>query len=60
MTTKVTDVVVPEVFNPAFVERTAEKFEFLQAGIVRTPPEDMPIPLGGGGTTIQLPFFQDR
>jgi hypothetical protein len=57
--TKVTDVIVPAIFNPAFVERTAAKFAFLQAGIVRTPPPNMPIPLGAGGTTIQLPFFQD-
>lgn len=57
--TKVTDVIVPAIFNPAFVERTAAKFAFLQAGIVRSPPPNMPIPLGEGGTTIQLPFFQD-
>lgn len=57
--TVLSNLVTPEVFNPAIVERTATKWEFIQSGIVRTPPPDMPIDINNGGITINLPFFQD-
>jgi hypothetical protein len=53
--TRLSDIIVPEVFNPNVIERTAEKINFLQSGVV-TPISDIPI---GSGTTIQLPFYQD-
>lgn len=56
--TKLSDVVVPEVFNPPFIERTAEKIALYQSGIVTTPPEDEPISLAGS-KTIEMPFYQD-
>ena len=34
MTTRITDVIVPEVFNPYVIQRTMEKSELFQSGIV--------------------------
>ncbi|NBB81647.1 MAG: methyltransferase [Verrucomicrobia bacterium] len=53
--TRLSDIIVPEVFNPNVIEQTAEKIRFLQSGIV-TPVGDISI---GSGTTIQIPFYQD-
>jgi hypothetical protein len=53
--TRLSDIIVPEVFNPNVIERTAEKINFLQSGVV-TAVGDIPI---GSGKTIQLPFYQD-
>jgi hypothetical protein len=53
--TKLADVIVPEVFNPYVVERTAEKTALIQSGVIQ-PVSDIQI---GEGTTINLPFFQD-
>ena len=36
MTTKVADVIVPEVFNPYVIERTAELSALVQSGIIET------------------------
>lgn len=54
--TKIADVIVPEIFNPYVIERTAELSALWQAGIVSTVGD---IQLGGGGSTIQMPFWQD-
>lgn len=54
--TKIADVIVPEIFNPYVIERTAELSALWQAGIVSTVSD---IQLGGGGSTIQMPFWQD-
>lgn len=53
--TKLADVIVPEVFNPYVIERTAEKTALIQSGVIQ-PVSDIQI---GKGTTINLPFFQD-
>jgi hypothetical protein len=53
--TKLTDIIVPEVFTPNVIERTSELSRFIQSGIVEEV-NDIPI---GAGTTIQLPFYQD-
>lgn len=53
--TKLADVIVPEVFNPYVIERTAEKTALIQSGVI-VPVSDIQI---GEGTTINLPFFQD-
>lgn len=50
------DVIVPEIFNSYVIERTAELSAFWQSGLV-APVADLS--LGGGGSTIQLPFWQD-
>ena len=54
--TKLSDVIVPEIFNPYVIERTAELSALWQAGIVSTVSD---ISLGEGGSTIQMPFWQD-
>ncbi|MGB3389551.1 MAG: major capsid protein [Pseudaminobacter sp.] len=54
--TKLGDVIVPEIFNPYVIERTAELSALWQAGIVSTVSD---ISLGEGGSTIQMPFWQD-
>lgn len=58
--TLLSDVVVPEVFTLPSIERTAEKWEFIQSGIVRRAPlqGEGAIPIGRG-KTINLPFYQD-
>jgi len=53
--TLLSDVIVPEVFVPNVIERTSEKSDFIQSGIVAMGG-DIPI---GRGTTIELPFYQD-
>lgn len=50
------DVIVPEIFNPYVIQRTAELSAFWQSGIVR-PVTD--ITLGEGGSTVNLPFWND-
>lgn len=54
--TKLGDVIVPEIFNPYVIERTAELSALWQAGIVSTVSD---ISLGEGGSTVQMPFWQD-
>jgi len=54
--TKLEDVIVPEIFNPYVIERTAELSALWQAGIVSTVSD---ISLGDGGSTVQMPFWQD-
>lgn len=53
--TKLADVIVPEVFNPYVIERTAAKMALIQSGVIM-PVGDIDI---GKGSTINLPFFQD-
>lgn len=55
--TALADVIVPEVFNPYVINRTAELTAFLQSGIASALPELSA--LMGGGTELQLPFFND-
>jgi len=57
MSTLVSDVVVPEVFVPYMIERTAELSAFFQSGIVAPVPElNMP---DQGGSQVNMPFWQD-
>ena len=53
--TKLTDVIVPEVFNPYVIERTSEKIALWQSGVIQ-PVGEFTI---GKGKTVELPFFQD-
>lgn len=51
------DVIVPEIFVPYVIERTAELSAFWQSGLV-APVADLN--LGGtGGDKVQMPFWQD-
>jgi hypothetical protein len=53
--TRLTDVIVPAVWNPYVIERTAELSAFMQAGVVANVPELS----FGAGNTINMPFWQD-
>jgi hypothetical protein len=55
--TKLADVIVPEVFNPYIINRTAELSAFLQSGIAAALPEVAS--LMGGGKDVEMPFFND-
>lgn len=51
------DVIVPEIFNPYVIERTAELSAFWQSGLV-APVADLNLG-GSGGDKVQMPFWQD-
>lgn len=56
--TRIADVIVPDVFNPYFIERTAELSALYQSGIVSPDPRIDAL-AAGGGTVIKMPSFQD-
>ena len=56
--TKISNVIVPELFNQYVLNKTAEKSALWQSGIVGSL--DQPIAFGtAGGTTVNLPFWND-
>ena len=55
--TRLSDLIVPEVFNRYVVERTAELSAFWQSGVVMDVPDITPG--SRGGATVQMPFFKD-
>ena len=56
--TKIENIVVPEVFNPYVIERTAELSALWQSGIVRRTPE-LDSLASSGGTIINMPYWED-
>ncbi len=56
--TKISNVIVPELFNPYVINRTAEKSALWQSGIVGNLDEDIAFGTKGG-TTVNLPFWND-
>ena len=56
--TKIADVIVPELFTPYVVEKTAEKSRILQSGIAVANPKLNEL-VTAGGVTINMPFWQD-
>lgn len=58
MATKIADVIVPEVFNSYLINRTFERSELFQSGIVATVP-GLSILAQNGGDTITMPFWND-
>ncbi len=56
--TKLADVIVPEIFVPYVIEKTAEKSKLLQSGIAVANPKLNQL-VTAGGTTINMPFWQD-
>lgn len=56
--TKISDVIVPETFNPYVQQRTVERSELWNSGIVATVP-GLNILGTRGGTTITMPFWED-
>lgn len=56
--TRLSDVIVPEVFNPYIQQITEEKSRLIQSGaLVRDPQLDNE--LSGGGITFNTPSFKD-
>ena len=56
--TKIADVIVPEIFTPYVMERTAEKSKILQSGIAIANPKLNEL-VTAGGKTMNMPFWQD-
>lgn len=56
--TKIADVIVPEIFIPYVIEKTAEKSKILQSGIAVANPKLNQL-VDRGGTTMNMPFWQD-
>jgi hypothetical protein len=56
--TKISDIIVPEVFNSYFIQRTMEKANFYMGGIIQNNPTLNQL-ASSGGTTINMPFFKD-
>lgn len=57
-TTKIADVIVPEVFTPYVIQKTAEKSKILTSGIA-VANEKLNQLVTRGGVTLQMPFWQD-
>ncbi len=58
MGTKISDVIVPEVFNPYVVQRTMELSALYNSGIISNNPELDKLAVSGG-TTINMPYWED-
>lgn len=56
--TKIANVIVPDVFNPYVVEKTAELSALFQSGIIR-PDASLDTLARTGGTLLQMPFWTD-
>lgn len=56
--TKIADVIVPDVFNPYVIERTAELARFYMGGIVSNDAE-LDRLASAGGKLINMPFWKD-
>lgn len=56
--TKIADVIVPEIFTPYVIEKTAEKSRILQSGIALANPKLNEL-VTAGGKTMNMPFWQD-
>lgn len=58
MTTRISDVIVPEVFLPYMMKETKTKSAIFQSGILRSDPS-MSSFLSSGGRTTNVPFWKD-
>ena len=58
MKTKISDVIVPEVFNPYVVKKTMELSALYNSGIISNNPE-LDRLAASGGTTINMPYWED-
>lgn len=56
--TRLTNVIVPEIFTGYSLEPSIYKSRFFRAGIITENPAISGL-LAGGGTTFQLPFWKD-
>lgn len=58
MTTKIGDIIIPEVFNSYFLNRTAELARFYMGGIVSNDPQLNALATAGG-KMVNMPFWND-
>ena len=58
MTTRIADVIVPEVFNPYVIEKTSELSALEQSGIIVNNPELNKL-ASSGGRIINMPYWED-
>ena len=58
MSTRIQDVIVPEVFNPYVIQRTAELSALVRSGIV-VPDKALDSLALQGGKLINMPFWND-
>lgn len=58
MTTRLSDVIQPEVFTPYVIQRTEEKSALLQSGIIERNSEFDEL-ASGPNTLINMPFWND-
>ncbi len=58
MSTKIADVVVPEVFNPYVIQRTAELSALYRSGIIARS-EALDTLARSGGKLLYMPFWED-
>lgn len=56
--TKIADIIVPEVFIPYVIERTAALSAFVRSGIV-VPDPNLDVLATQGGKLINMPFYTD-
>lgn len=56
--TRISDVLIPEVFMPYVIEKTKELSAFFESGIVVTDAA-IEAKMANGGKTIQMPFWHD-
>ncbi|WP_200415944.1 major capsid protein [Virgibacillus salexigens] len=56
--TRIQDVIVPEVFNPYVVEKTAELSAFVQSGVIERDPT-FDVLAQAGGRSINMPYWND-
>ena len=57
-TTKISDVIVPEIFTPYVIEKTAEKSRILTSGIAVANPKLNEL-VTAGGLTMNMPYWKD-
>lgn len=66
MKTKISDVIVPEVFNPYVIQRTMELSALYQCGIIANNPELDRLATAGGSTfyymhcVLKRVLFRDK
>lgn len=56
--TKISNIIVPEVFNPYVIQETVRLDSFVQAGIIVNDPA-LDILASSGGTIINMPYWND-
>lgn len=53
--TKISDLIVPDLYNPYLIQETVKKNAFLNSGICSSDPS---VKFDRGGKTVNIPFFE--